>query len=92
MSNEIIFKCRSINNKNVRESELKMLEKREGELYFIIGENPANVKKRYYDDLKTLNEDYEELKALKEKSKANKNIYSDDKAKISTNRKNIIED
>ena len=64
---EIIFECRSLNNKNVRANELKILEKRSDELYFVFGENDVNVKKRYYEDRETLNEDFEELKKIKQK-------------------------
>lgn len=63
---EIIYTCRSTNNKNVRANELNVLEKRPEELYFIFGENEVNTKKRYYADLKTLNEDFEELKKIKQ--------------------------
>ena len=66
-STEIIYKCRSVNNKNVRANELAILEKHPEELYFIIGADNINTKKRYYNDLKTLNEDYEELVKMKEK-------------------------
>ena len=54
-STEIIFVCNSINNKNVRANELKILEKHPEELYFVFGESNENSKKRYYKDLKTLN-------------------------------------
>lgn len=67
MAGEIIFKCNSKNNKNVREGELKILRKKENELYFEFGENEINLKKRFYDDLKTLNEDFNELLKLQKK-------------------------
>lgn len=66
MANEIIFQCKSINNKNVRENELARLEKHEEELYFIIGEDRFNEKKRYYSDLETLNADFKKLEKIKE--------------------------
>lgn len=66
-STEIIFVCKSINNKNVRANELAILEKHPEELYFVIGADNVNTKKRYYDDLKTLNEDFEKLVKMKEK-------------------------
>ena len=62
---EIIFICNSVNNKNVRANELKILEKHPEELYFIFGENNVNTKKRYYKDLETLNKDYNELLKIK---------------------------
>lgn len=62
---EIIFVCNSVNNKNVRANELKILEKHPEELYFIFGENNVNTKKRYYKDLETLNKDYNELLKIK---------------------------
>lgn len=67
MTNEIVFTCNSINNKNVRGSELKILRKLEKQLCFEFGENEKNVKIRYYKDLKTLNEDFEKVKKIKEK-------------------------
>lgn len=62
---DIIFVCHSINNKNVRANELKILEKHPEELYFVFGENNVNTKKRYYKDLETLNEDFNELLKIK---------------------------
>lgn len=66
MSSEVIFKCRSKNNKNIRENELKILRKKENQLYFEFGENEMNLKKRYYDDVKILNEDFNKVLKLKE--------------------------
>lgn len=65
-STEIIFKCNSTNNQNVRANELKILEKHPSELYFAFGESNENMKKRYYRDLETLEEDFEKLLKLKE--------------------------
>lgn len=70
MACEIIFKCNSINNKNIREGELKILRKNEAGLFFEFGENEMNKKKRYYKDLESLNKDYE--KVLKLKAEADK--------------------
>ena len=61
---EIIYVCNSTNNKNVRANELKILEKHPEELYFVFGESNVNSKKRYYNDLETLNKDFEALKKL----------------------------
>lgn len=70
MACEIIFKCNSINNKNIREGELKILRKNEAGLFFEFGENEMNKKKRHYKDLESLNKDYE--KVLKLKAEADK--------------------
>lgn len=70
MACEIIFKCNSINNKNIREGELKILRKNASGLFFEFGENETNRKKRFYKDLETLNKDYE--KVLKLKNEADK--------------------
>lgn len=64
---EIVYVCNSTNNKNVRANELKILEKYPDELYFVFGENNVNLKKRYYNDLKTLNKDYNEILKIKTK-------------------------
>ena len=64
---EIVYVCNSTNNKNVRANELKILEKYPDELYFVFGENSVNLKKRYYNDLKTLNKDYNEILKIKTK-------------------------
>lgn len=62
---DIIFVCHSKNNKNVRANELKILEKHADELYFIFGEDNKNTKKRFYDDIETLNADFETLLKIK---------------------------
>lgn len=67
MAYEIIYVCNSINNKNVRNGELKILRKIEKELYFEFGETEMNIKKRFYNDIETLNKDFNELQKLKEK-------------------------
>ena len=71
MAGEIILVCKSINNKNVREGELKILRKFENELYFEFGESEINLKKRFYKDVETLNSDYKKLEELKEKEENN---------------------
>ena len=70
MANEIIYVCHSINNKNVRDGELNILEKYPEKLYFEFGENNMNIKKRFYNDLETLNKDFENLLKLKNNSKS----------------------
>lgn len=70
MAYEIIYVCNSLNNKNVRNGELKILRKHEDSKYFEFGERETNIKKRYYDNIETLNKDFkalEELKAKQEK-------------------------
>lgn len=67
MDNEIIYVCNSINNKNVRGGELNILEKHEEQLYFEFGSDRMNTKKRFYNDIDTLNKDFNELLKLKEK-------------------------
>lgn len=67
MAYEIIYVCNSTNNKNVREGELEILRKKEDQLYFEFGESEMNVKKRFYNDLETLNKDFEALTKLKNK-------------------------
>ena len=68
MNNEIVFVCNSVNNKNVREGELKILRKPdeyEKKLYFEFGSDENNIKKRFYNDVETLNKDFNELLKLK---------------------------
>lgn len=74
MADEIIYVCHSTNNKNVREGELEILRKFEDKLYFEFGENEMNLKKRFYDDVETLNKDFKAL----EKLKNNKEIETED--------------
>ena len=68
MAYEIIYKCNSINNKNVREGELNILEKHEKQLYFQFGSDEMNIKKRFYNDVETLNKDFDALLKLKERN------------------------
>lgn len=65
---EIIYVCKSKNNKNVREGELKILRKStNNNLCFEFGENEMFLKKRFYDNEKDFKEDFEKLQKLKEK-------------------------
>lgn len=65
---EIVFVCRSKNNKNVRDIELKILRKnRDVGLCFEFGENEMNLKKRFYDDEKIFEEDFAQLQEIKKK-------------------------
>ena len=65
MGSEIIYTCKSINNKNVREGELEILRKYQDSLYFEFGESEMNIKRRFYKDAETLNEDYNALMMIK---------------------------
>jgi hypothetical protein len=62
---DVVFTCNSINNKNVRGNELKILRKIEEELCFEFGETENNVKRRFYKDLETLNKDFEQVEKIK---------------------------
>lgn len=63
---EIVYKCKSKNNKNVRDNELKILRKnRTLGLCFEFGENEMNLKKRFYNDEKTFEEDFALLQKIK---------------------------
>lgn len=73
MAYEIVFECRSVNNKNIRNTELKILRKFEDKLYFEFGEDESNIKKRFYNDVKCLNEDFEQVQKIKEKLQKQEN-------------------
>lgn len=66
---EIIYVCDSINNKNVREGELNILEKHEDQLCFEFGSDRMNIKKRFYNDIETLDKDFNKLMELKNREK-----------------------
>lgn len=70
MTSEIVYVCNSINNKNVRGNELKILRKNVEELYFEFGESESNIKKRFYRNLDILNKDYEAVERIKEQLEA----------------------
>ena len=74
MDKDIIFVCNSINNKNIREGELKILRKYEDKLYFEFGANELNIKKRFYENLETLNKDFEKILKIKNDEKLYKNL------------------
>lgn len=67
MAYEIIYVCNSTNNKNIRRGELNILEKHENQLCFEFGSDEMNKKKRFYNDVETLNKDFDALMKLKEK-------------------------
>lgn len=64
---DIVYTCNSINNKNIRGNELKILRKIEDQLCFEFGESENNVKKRFYRNLEELNKDYEKIEKIKQK-------------------------
>lgn len=87
MAYEIIYICNSLNNKNIREGELNILEKHEEQLCFEFGSDRMNIKKRYYNDIETLNKDFDNLLKLKEtenkmKNKKEKEEEKQEKKKI----------
>ena len=86
MAYEIIYVCHSINNKNIRRGELKILRKNEEGLYFEFGESESNTKKRIYGDIQTLNSDYEDVLKLKKIEEENEKEEKEEKEE-----KNIIE-
>lgn len=67
MTNEIVYVCNSINNKNIRGTELKILRKNEEQLWFEFGESESNTKRRFYRNLDVLNKDYEAVEKIKQK-------------------------
>lgn len=69
---EIIYVCKSINNKNVREGELKILRKsNKDSLCFEFGENEMFLKKRFYNNETDFENDFKKLQELKEKYENN---------------------
>lgn len=88
MNYEIIYVCHSINNKNIRANELKILRKKEKELCFEFGETEKNIKKRFYKTIEELNKDFEEVEKIKEKlEKEEKN-----KTEVTTEVKSEVEE
>lgn len=65
MAYEVIYVCNSINNQRIRQGELNILEKHENQLYFEFGSDEMNKKKRFYNDIETLNKDFDALMKLK---------------------------
>lgn len=65
MAYEVIYVCDSINNKKIRQGELNILEKHENQLFFEFGSDEMNKKKRFYNDIETLNKDFDALMKLK---------------------------
>ena len=84
---EIIYVCNSINNRNVREGELNILEKHENQLYFEFGSDEMNIKKRFYNDVETLNKDFDNLLKLKD----NKEEFKEENAEENAKTKEISE-
>lgn len=65
MAYEVIYVCNSINNQRIRQGELNILEKHENQLFFEFGSDEMNKKKRFYNDIETLNKDFDALMKLK---------------------------
>lgn len=82
MENEIVYVCNSINNKNVRGGELEILRIHKDQLYFEFGENEMNIKKRFYNDLKTLNKDFDALLKLKNKQSEERKIIKEERKSV----------
>ena len=74
MEGEIIYVCNSTNNKNVRRGELEILRKFEDKLFFEFGDSEINIKKRFYNDLETLNKDFDALTELKNSEQVNEQV------------------
>lgn len=91
MANEIIYVCKSKNNKNIRDGELNILRKSENLLCFEFGTDENNIKRRFYDDSKTLNEDFDALMKIKEGVKEEK-IEEKIEEKKEENEKDIVEE
>ncbi len=72
MAYEVIYVCNSINNQKIRQGELNILEKHENQLFFEFGSDEMNKKKRFYNDVETLNKDFEKLMELKKKEEGEK--------------------
>lgn len=84
---EVIYVCKSKNNKNVREAELKILRKStNNDLCFEFGANEMFLKKRFYNNEKDFKEDFENLQKLKEK------FDSENKEKKTQNKTNESRD
>lgn len=91
MAYEIVFECRSVNNKNIRNTELKILRKFEDKLYFEFGEDESNIKKRFYNDVKCLNEDFEQVQKIKEKLQKQENEENEENEEIKAKAEKIID-
>ena len=74
MAYEIIYTCNSINNKNIRQGELNILEKHENQLFFEFGADEMNKKKRFYNDIETLNKDFDALMKLKNSEQVSEQV------------------
>lgn len=82
MASEIIYVCHSVNNKNVRRGELKILRNMEEELYFEFGEMETNIKKRFYNDKETLRKDFAALQKLKAEEDEERSKIKEDKVEV----------
>lgn len=74
MAYEVIYVCNSINNQRIRQGELNILEKHENQLYFEFGADEMNKKKRFYNDVETLNKDFDALMKLKNSEQVSEQV------------------
>lgn len=74
MAYEVIYVCDSINNKKIRQGELNILEKHEKQLCFEFGADEMNKKKRFYNDVETLNKDFDALMKLKNSEQVSEQV------------------
>lgn len=86
---DIVYVCNSINNKNIRGNELKILRKLEDQLCFEFGESENNIKKRFYKDVETLNEDYSKIEEIKAKLEEKKVV--EEEAEITSGYAEVLE-
>lgn len=89
---EIVFVCRSKNNKNVRDNELKILRKsKDLNLCFEFGANEMNLKKRFYDNEKIFEEDFKKLQEIKETLEKKQTKDIDKNIEKKDNKKDLFE-
>lgn len=89
---EIVFVCRSTNNKNVRDNELKILRKsKDLNLCFEFGANEMNLKKRFYDNEKIFEEDFKKLQEIKESLEKKQTKDIDKNIENKDNKKDLFE-
>lgn len=74
MAYEVIYVCNSINNQRIRQGELNILEKHENQLFFEFGADEMNKKKRFYNDIETLNKDFDALMKLKNSEQVSEQV------------------
>lgn len=88
MNCEIVYVCNSKNNKNVRANELEILRKVEGRNYFEFGESENNIKKRFYDNMEVLEEDFVAITTIKAKLEQEEKVEEPKKTEVVKEEKN----